>query len=173
MSEIGNGGRRGRPESERELDAQDLAIIRLLQEDGRMSFPDIGTRLGVSANTVRARYNQLRERDAVKVVAFPDSSILNLGFHAVLGLTLRSGTAPRIAQALAGRSEIGWIGLMLTGFDIMFELALEDNAAFGAYKARLFEELPEITGIETFLVGTVTKFHYALGGETDRAPDAD
>jgi Lrp/AsnC family transcriptional regulator for asnA, asnC and gidA len=173
MSETGNVGRRGRPEGERELDAQDLAMIRLLQEDGRMSFPDIGKRLGVSANTVRTRFNLLRERDAVKVVAFPDSSILNLGFHAVLGVTLAPGTAPRIAQALAGRPEIGWIGLLLTGFDIMFELALENNAAYGDYKAKLFEDLPEITGIETFLVSAVTKFHYALGGETDRAPDAD
>lgn len=171
MSE--NGNRRGRGQADNELDMLDRALISLLQEDGRMSFPDIGKRLGVSANTARARFNQLKEKGAVQVVAFPDSAFLELGFHAVLGLRLSPGTAKSVAGALAPRPEIGWIGLLLTGgFDVMFELSLRDNAAFGEYKKKMFEDMPEITAIETFLVSGVSKFHYALGISPDSGAGA-
>jgi len=41
-----------------ELDEIDRAILRLLQEDGRMSYSEISRRINVPESTVRARVNR-------------------------------------------------------------------------------------------------------------------
>ncbi len=156
-----------RTRSEREIDDLDRALIGLLQEDGRMSFPEIGKRLGVSANTARSRFGLLKKRGAVQVLAIPESAFFNLDFHAVLALRLKPGSAEAVAQRLAPRPEIGWIGIFLTGFDLMFELSLKGNAAFGDYKKELLVDLPEICELETFLLSDVSKFHYALRSDLE------
>lgn len=145
-----------------ELDDLDRGLIGLLQEDGRMAFSEIGKRLGVSANTVRARFNLLSDRGMVRVLAIPETKCFDLNFHAVVALRLERGSIDRVADKLVQRPEIGWIGILLTGFDLMFELSLEGNAAFGRYKKALLAELPDIVDIETFLLSEVPKFHYAL-----------
>ena len=142
------------------LDELDYQIIQLLQEDGRLSFLEIGNRLGVSPNTVRSRYNTLKEAGAVSVIAIPDAAYMDLGFHAVLGLKLAPGQSEAVAAILATRDEIGWIGLVATGYDILCELSLKDSMAFGRYREQLLKDIPQCTGIDAFLLWNVPKFHY-------------
>lgn len=48
------------------LDDIDLRIIELLREDGRMSFIDIGRKVGLSEGAVRRRIKLLQERGIIK-----------------------------------------------------------------------------------------------------------
>ena len=59
------------------LDDLDKQIILLLQEDGRMSFKEIGDKLGKTEATIRRRVNRLIEENQIKkfTVVVPNNNM--------------------------------------------------------------------------------------------------
>ncbi len=152
-----------------ELDALSHRIIAELQRDGRASFREIGKRLKVSPGTVRARYNQLRKAGILEVIAVPNPWRMGLDFHATVGLRLEPGSIEGAVAVLARKREVGWIGLLLTGYDVMFEVAMRDSHGFGGYKESLWKEIPGFVSAEIFAMWDVRKFRYEIGLEADPA----
>ncbi len=52
-----------------ELDALDRGILRILQEDGRISYSEMARRLGVPESTVRLRVRKLKGRGVIRKFA--------------------------------------------------------------------------------------------------------
>ncbi len=52
-----------------DLDALDRGILRILQEDGRMSYSEMARRLGVPESTIRLRVKKLKERGVIRKFA--------------------------------------------------------------------------------------------------------
>lgn len=144
------------------LDTLDWQIMAELQEDGRRPYREIGRRLGVSPGTVRLRVLQLMEEGLFQVIAVPDSLRLGYRFQATVGLRLDPGHANEVADILADRPEVGWIGLTTSRFDVLFEVMLEDGRMFGPYKEDFLGRLPGCREIEVFEIWALKKFHYAL-----------
>jgi Lrp/AsnC family transcriptional regulator for asnA, asnC and gidA len=97
------------------IDELDALIVAELQDDGRRSYKEIGERLGVSAGTVRARALQLMEDGVVDVIAIPNAWKMGFPIVAVVGLRVTPGKAEAVADILAEREEIAWVGLVATG----------------------------------------------------------
>ena len=142
------------------LDDLDRRIIAELQEDGRRTYQEIATRLGVAPGTARSRVTQLRERGVLDVIAVPNTWRMGLNFHATVGLRLEPGHADEVADRLAERAEISWVGLVSSGYDVLFEIALPDSHAFGLYKESLLAELPGVREADVFVCWDVRKFRY-------------
>lgn len=150
-----------------ELDALSHRLIVELQRDGRASFREIGKRLRVSPGTVRARYNQLRKAGILEVIAVPNPWRMGMDFHATVGLRVEPGSIEGAVAALAKKREVGWIGLLLTGYDVMFEVAMRDSHSFGAYKESLWTEIPGFISADIYAMWDVRKFRYEFGAEID------
>jgi len=146
-----------------ELDDLSYRIIVELQRDGRASFREIGKRLRVAPGTVRARYGQLRKEGIVEVIAVPNPWRMGMGFHATVGLRLEPGSLEGAVAVLAKQREVGWIGLLATGYDAMFEVAMSDSHAFGEYKEKLWAEIPGFISADVFAMWDVRKFRYEFG----------
>ena len=58
----------GAPSARAEIDATDLAIIQILQDDGRTSFTSIAKQLNISEGAVRNRVSQLTDSRVLKVI---------------------------------------------------------------------------------------------------------
>lgn len=144
------------------IDALDLRIMAELQEDGRRSYREISQRLGVAPGTVRSRVLQLIQEGIFQVLAVPDPWRMGYRFHATVGLRLDPGRSEEVADLLAEREEVGWIGLVSSGYEVMFEVALPDSRAFGTYKEQVLAKLPGCNGIDVFEIWDVRKFHYRL-----------
>ena len=155
-------------EASNELDAINHQIIGELQRDGRASFREIGKRLGIAPGTVRTRYNQLRKAGIVEVIAVPNPWRMGMDFHATVGLQVKPGSIEGAVAVLADKREVGWIGLVLSGYDIMFEVALSDSHAFGSFKESLWTEVPGFISADVYALWDVRKFHYELGPATAR-----
>lgn len=155
------------PDSPPKLDDLSVRLIALLQEDGRASFREMGKRLGLSPGTVRARFNQLREAGIVEVIAIPNAWRMGLRFHATVGLRLEPGRTEEVADILAKRREIAWIGLLLTGYDLLIEIALRDAQEFGHYRETVLAKLPGFIGADVFVTWDIRKFRYSFTSETD------
>jgi Lrp/AsnC family transcriptional regulator, regulator for asnA, asnC and gidA len=157
-----------------ELDALSYQIIVELQRDGRASFREIGKRLRVSPGTVRARYAQLRAAGIVEVIAIPNPWRMGMDFHATVGLRLQPGSAESAVALLAKKREVGWIALVLTTYDVMFEVAMSDSHAFGEFKQLLWAEIPGFISADVFAMWDVRKFRYEFGtAEPQKSGAAD
>jgi Lrp/AsnC family transcriptional regulator for asnA, asnC and gidA len=144
------------------VDDLDIRILAELQEDGRRSYREMSQRLGVAPGTVRSRLLQLIEDGIVQVIAVPNPLRMGYMFHATVGLRLKPGHSEEVAQLLAAREEVGWVGLVASGYDLLFEIYLRDNWAFGTYKEDFLANLPGVEEIDVFQHWGVRKFHYRL-----------
>ncbi len=66
---------------EKRIDATDMKIIRLLQQNGRMSNTDIAKKAGVSETTVRYRLQRLTKEDYIQIVAMVKPVKLGFGIE--------------------------------------------------------------------------------------------
>lgn len=155
------------------MDDLNVQIMRELQEDGRRSYREISERLGVAPGTIRSRVLQLLEEGIISVIGVPDAWRLGYRFHATIGLRCDPGTAEQIADQLAERQEVGWVGLVANGFDVLFEMTLAEARSFGMYKEDVLAKLPGVRSIECFPIWDVRKFHYRLLPPVDVVQNGD
>ncbi|MFL4497457.1 Lrp/AsnC family transcriptional regulator [Streptomyces sp. VTCC 41912] len=76
------------------LDPTDLALVRLLQHDGRTSYETLAARIGLSRAATRARVRRLREDGVVRIVG--------IVHPAVLGRTVCAHVALAVSSASSG-----------------------------------------------------------------------
>lgn len=151
-----------RAESVRELDDLDLKILKELQSDGRRSFRNIAEKVDVAAATVRTRLMQLMADDVVEIVAIPNFWRLGMSFVAVVGLRLDAGHADEVADFLASRPEISWVGVAATGYEVLCELVLRDAQEYGTYREEVLAGLPGYRSADVFLMSDVRKLRYRI-----------
>lgn len=144
------------------LEELDRRILAELQEDGRRPYRKMAHRLGVAPGTVRSRLLQLIEDGIVRVIAVPNPLRMGYHFHASIGLQLKPGHSEEVADLLASREEVGWVGLVASGYDVLFEIYLRDSRDFGAYKEQILARLPGCERIDVFEHWGVRKFSYRL-----------
>ena len=78
------------------LDATDIKLLRLLQEDARLTTKQLAAKVNLSTTPVFERLKRL-ERDGFiqKYVAILDAEKLNLGFEVFCSVKLKQMTASR------------------------------------------------------------------------------
>lgn len=143
------------------LDATDLAIIDLLREDGRRTFGDIGTRVGLSAPAVKRRIDRL---EAAGVIV---GYTVRLD-HAKLGRPLEAFTELRFSGN-ARVDAIAGIGDGIPEVEAVFTVA-GDPDALAWIRVRDVDELKRVIDrlrSNGAVVGTKT--HMVLGS-TPRRP---
>jgi Lrp/AsnC family leucine-responsive transcriptional regulator len=75
------------------LDATDLRLLELLQEDGRRSFADLGSEVGLSAPSVHERVKKLEARGVIRrYAAVVDPASAGFPLLAFVWLTQAPGT---------------------------------------------------------------------------------
>ncbi|GAA4847111.1 Lrp/AsnC family transcriptional regulator [Kitasatospora terrestris] len=99
------------------LDPLDRRIVTALQVDGRAEASRIAEVLGVSARTVHRRLSRLSAERLVRVVLMPDVRDAAVG-ALLLRVRVLSGRVDGIAQALAARSDVPFVDVMLGGHEV-------------------------------------------------------
>ncbi|MGW4053542.1 Lrp/AsnC family transcriptional regulator [Streptomyces sp. NPDC004779] len=104
-----------------DLDHIDLAVVRELQIDGRLTYEALAQRVGLSRPATRARVQRLLEPGTVRVVAVVHPSIRGLTASAHLSVDVR-GAAEPVARAIAAMPEAPFVTLTAGRRSIMAEL---------------------------------------------------
>ena len=98
------------------MDAIDHEILRLLREDGRLSWRDLGAAVGLSANAVADRVRRLREDGVITgFTALVDPAAGGRRLEALVGVTLARGTDSDAFAILVDRLEAVTEVLHLSG----------------------------------------------------------
>jgi DNA-binding Lrp family transcriptional regulator len=135
-----------------DIDADDAAIIRELQRDGRASFRDIGRRLGLPERAVSSRYTRLVEERALQVIAVGNP--LNLGFRAMawLGVSLSEGADLERAAALLGEIPgLDYVIVPSGRYDLLCELVCRDSEEMLGTLDNRIGAIAEVAHVDTFM----------------------
>ena len=112
------------------MDQTDSEIIRLLREDGRLSWKDLGAAVGLSANAAADRVRRLRRSGVITgIVAVVDPAAGGRRLEALVGVVLTHGTDSDAFAVAAGQLEPVTEVLHLAGApDYQLRVSCRDTA---------------------------------------------
>jgi Lrp/AsnC family transcriptional regulator, regulator for asnA, asnC and gidA len=146
--------------SSSELDATDREILRLLQDDGRMSNTDIARRIGVTETTVRKRLAAILEGGYVNIVAVPTPKLAGLTVSAILGISVELRALSSVARALVALPEVRYCGISTGRFDLIVEAFFTDHEHVVDFVTNVLGRMDGLTDVETSLILKIEKFSY-------------
>jgi Lrp/AsnC family leucine-responsive transcriptional regulator len=116
------------------IDPTDSEILRLLREDGRISWRDLGAAVGLSANAAADRVRRLRQAGVITgFTALIDPAAGGRHLEALVGVTLARDTDSDEFAILAARLEPVIEVLHLSGApDYQLRVACRDTAELDA-----------------------------------------
>jgi Lrp/AsnC family transcriptional regulator for asnA, asnC and gidA len=152
--------RRGAVSPARKIDALDRRIIEALQDNGRESFRNIATRLGVSEATVRSRYARLCADDILQVVGVTNP--LGLGFDQAMVGIRTSGPPGAVADEIASWPEADYVVATAGSYDLLVEVVCSDRHELLDLTNRM-RDLDGVVSTETFLYLDMVKQLYDWG----------
>ena len=135
------------------LDRIDLKILRILNENARKSFREIGRELGISEGTVRNRVKKMIENGII--TGFHASiNPKNLGFEvvAILGLYIKPSKVEETLNKLKEFDEIVELYQTTGEYDAVCIAILKDMESLGNFLAERIYPLVNVNGCKVTLV---------------------
>jgi Lrp/AsnC family transcriptional regulator for asnA, asnC and gidA len=128
-----------------DLDTTDKAIIRALQKDGRTSYADLATHVGLSAPAARQRVQRLKEDGVLQVVAVTDPLALGLPVMALVGVAV-DGNVREVADHVGEIDEVIYVVVTSGAFDLFVEVVCRDMDELFAV---VNDRIKSIVGVRT------------------------
>jgi Lrp/AsnC family leucine-responsive transcriptional regulator len=149
-----------------DLDDTDRAILRLLQEDGRMTNLELAQRIGLSPAACLARARRLRESGVIRrymIDVDPEAIGLALLIFVEVRLnsTLEAGLA-EFKEMVRATPEILECHLVAGGFDYLIKARVKDMNAYRAFLGERLSVLPGVRETRTYAVLEEVKSTTAL-----------
>lgn len=127
------------------IDAIDRAIITALQQDGRTSYADLATLVGLSAPAVRQRVQRLTDTGLLQIVAVTDPLKLGLPVMAMVGVGV-DGDVRAVADAIGTIQQVIYLVVTSGSFDLFVEVVCAD---MDELLSVVNDELKQIQGVRT------------------------
>ena len=145
------------------LDETDRAIIAQLQYDGRMSFTDIATELGISEGTVRRRVKNLTESGVLQIVAIMEPQFLGWNAAGMIGVTVQAGQIEAVANQIAQFPEVSYLFMASGEFDLFVEVFCKDREHFVSFLNQKLHQVAGVQRTQTFMILKMYKLSYRWG----------
>ncbi|MGE4250018.1 MAG: Lrp/AsnC family transcriptional regulator [Parvibaculaceae bacterium] len=109
-------------------DALNRQIVRLMQNDGRMSFRAIADLLNVSEGTVRNRVTWMKEAGVLTIVAVIDPTAIRYRADAMLGIKVAPGKSPaQVADRLGKFNGVVYVLWVSGRYDLLVEVVFDTH----------------------------------------------
>jgi len=128
------------------MDAIDLKILAILQEDASLPVAEIANRVNLSQTPAWRRIQRLEESGVIqRRVALLDPDTIGVGLTAFVEIETADHSADwlaRFAEAIADMPEVMEVYRMAGDVDYMLRIAIGNMAAYDAFYRRLIEKVP-------------------------------
>jgi len=125
-------------------DRLDCKIIRLLQQDGRMSNTAMAQALGISEYTARTRLRRILDSGIIRVAAVGNPIDLGFAVSGNLKIRIDLKKAKQVVDALTRIDELIWIALTTGGTDIDVDFAVRSMPEL---QELIFNKISKIEGV--------------------------
>lgn len=136
------------------LDALDERLILLLERDGRMSYADLGSEVGLTPGGARARVKRLQERGVIRVIGVTSPQAVGLGSIASLQIEV-AGDIDAVADRISRFEGVRYLVLGSGRFSLLAEVYATSPGELFTLINRQIREVPGVSHIETFLYESV------------------
>jgi Lrp/AsnC family transcriptional regulator for asnA, asnC and gidA len=143
-----------------DLDTLDLAIVRMLQDQGRTTNAHMARVLGVSEPTIRKRIDRLVQDEIIKVVAVLNPRTTGYHTDVLIGIRVEPGSVLEVGAALAARGEVIYLGYTTGRYDILVEMLFRDDEGLFRFLNEDAPRLGPIASTETYHVLRTGKINY-------------
>jgi len=148
--------------TERALDETDKAIIRELQNDGRMPFAQLAPLVGLSQAATRQRVNRLVDGGVMQVVAVTDPTTLGLRYQSMLGITV-DGDVRKVTEAIAALAGADYVVITAGRFDALVEVVADNADSFLDLVNMDIRTIPGVRTVEILSYVRLVKQTYNWG----------
>ena len=143
-----------------ELTEIDRRILKILQEDGRMTIQAVADRVGLSASPCLRRIRRMEQAGIITAYSITlDQNAVGLPVSVFVSIKLerqRASELDRFAEAIAGWPEVMECYLMTGQFDFLARVVCADLAAYEAFLRERLTQLDGVGSIESsFALGQV------------------
>ncbi|GHH82136.1 AsnC family transcriptional regulator [Streptomyces sulfonofaciens] len=138
-----------------DLDDIDLALLRALNADGRLSASELAAKANVSRGTVYSRLERLQRAGVIRSFTVDvDEHRLGLEVTALVLVSAGQFRWREMSSELAALPEVRFAGYLTGGFDIVLLVRVRDTDALRAF---VFERLQSIQGVRSTQTLTVVE----------------
>lgn len=138
-------------------DELDRKLIQELQENGRKSYVDLASNLGVVEGTVRRRVKHLVDRDIIKIVAVPNVRRLGYGFVCIMALQVSITDLRRVAENLAQNEHVCFLAFVTGRYDLMAIIVARSPEEYSHFLQSELYHIPGVVRTEAFVSLDVIK----------------
>lgn len=134
----------------------DRLLIRLLQQNARMSFAELSRLTGIPESTVRRRVERLQDRNIIRFAMIADAEQLGYDISAMVALRIDISRLDEISETITQRSDVVFASFLTGGYDIIAQVLVESQSAL----VDLLKDFAAIDGVrssETFIMPRVLK----------------
>jgi Lrp/AsnC family transcriptional regulator, regulator for asnA, asnC and gidA len=142
------------------LDAVDRRLIANLKLDGRMSYAELASRLGVSEGTARNRLTRLISRGVVRIAPVVEPEPIGYRLNVWLGIRCRPGAVRTVASTLRDLHPVRYLGICAGTYDLICEAIFLSEAELLAFLTDDLGDVEEIAHVDTSTVLDIAKFGY-------------
>ncbi len=140
----------------RMVSTTDRLLIRLLQQNARISFAELSRITGIPESTVRRRVERMQDRGVIRFAMIAEADQLGYDISAMIGVRIDLARLGAIGDQIAALPEVVFASFLTGSFDIIAQVVVESQAAL----VDLLTRLAQIEGVrssETFLMPKVLK----------------
>lgn len=131
------------------LDTIDLAIIRILQADGRAAFTSIAKQLDISEGAVRNRVGHLISSRVLRIIGVADPMALGYDAYAMVGLKVTPGHDPQNAALyFHDRDEVTYVLFVAGRYDLLIEVICETHEQLALFLREHCYSRPDLSSVE-------------------------
>jgi len=150
-----------------ELDEKDRAILRLLQDNAKITVREIAAQVHLSTTPVHERIRRLEETGVIRQYAtLLDHSKVKKGLLAICYVSLKEHNKKSGAKFIRTMQEMGEVleCYIISGeFDFMLKVAVESMDAYYDFHVNKLGQVENIGHVQsTFVMGVVKQSHQLI-----------
>lgn len=139
-----------------DLDRIDLAIVRELQKNGRITVTELASRVGLSKTPCQVRMRRLEEQGYITgYTALVNQTKLGLAHIAFAQVTLNDTSSKALAlfnKAVREIAAVEQCHMMAANFDYLLKIRTRDMAEYRQVLGEQISNLPHVLQTSTFVV---------------------
>jgi DNA-binding Lrp family transcriptional regulator len=134
------------------LDDVDVAIVGILNGDGRTPYRKVADEIGVSESQVRRRVARMFEARVMKVMAITIPMSLGYEVVALVGVAVTAGTGLEVlAREISEVTAVTYVAISSGRFDLWFEIVCRDQDDLLRLTEDEIRRRPGIARLESFV----------------------
>lgn len=133
-----------------ELDELDHGIIKMMSQDGRISFAELSKNLQVTEKTIRLRYKNLLDKEILDVVGIVNPIAVGLKAGAIIQMKVKSRSMSKVIEELKQIPPIRYITVTSGEYPLLVQITVKDQEKITEVVYAI-NEIEEVTDVNTII----------------------